>query len=331
MSRQSNYVLGYLNDSDLRLLRIFSTIVECGGVTAAEAELNMANSTLSTHLATLEDHLQMKLCRRGRGGFDLTSEGRQVYEAAERLFQSLEEFRRSVQGAQAVAPARIRILVPDAMLYALFDELLPVFRRFVAELPGVFLDIDVASPAHIDQAVIDGKVDMGINSSSRRTHNLRFYDLKQEMVGLYCGQGHALFKIPERGLTIEKLLQHRFVRAHGYYYPKKIMRALKGRGAASCIPLDGRALLLATGHFLGIMADDVARPYAERGLLRELMPDVFRYSNRLSAITRADSANPALAKLLDILEEEIHPGARSGARSATARPMRGLKRGAAPV
>src|SRR5579862_5030713 len=298
MSRQSNYVLGYLNDSNLRLLRIFSTIVECGGVTAAEAELNMANSTLSTHLATLEDNLQMKLCRRGRAGFELTAEGRQVYEAAERMFRSLEEFRRSVEEARAVPPAQIRILVPDALLCTLLDELVPVFRRFAAELPGVFIDIDLASPADIDQAVIDGKADMGINSSSRRTHNLRFYDVKEEMVGLYCGQGHPLFKAPDRALSLEKVLRYNFVRAHGYYYPKKILRALQGRNSASCIPLDGRALLVATGHYLGIMTEEFARSYVAKGLLREIMPDVFRYSNRLSLITRQDSANPALAKLI---------------------------------
>jgi LysR family transcriptional regulator, transcriptional activator for bauABCD operon len=307
MSKQRNYVLGYLNDSDLRLLRIFSTIVECGGITAAEAELNMANSTLSTHLATLEAHLHMKLCRRGRAGFELTSEGRQVYEAAERMFQSLEEFRRSVQSAQAEPPAQIRVLVPDAMLSSVFDELTPVFRRFVAALPGVFIDIDLASPSHIDQSLIDGKIDIGINSSSRRTHNLRFHDIKEEMVGLYCGVGHPLFTVPERSLSVEKLLQHNFVRAHGYYYPKKIMRALHGTGSAACIPLDGRALLLATGHYLGIMVEDIARPYVERGLLRELMPEVFRYTNRLSIITRADAENPALEKFIDILEQELSP------------------------
>src|SRR5579862_2729090 len=305
MSRQSNYVLGYLNDSNLRLLRIFSTIVECGGVTAAEAELNMANSTLSTHLATLEDNLQMKLCRRGRAGFELTAEGRQVYEAAERMFRSLEEFRRSVQRARAVPPAHLRILVPDALLCTLLDELVPVFRRFVAELPGVFIDIDLASPADIDQAVIDGKADMGIISSSRRTHNLRFYDVKREMVGLYCGAGHPLFKVPERQLSVERLRQYAFVRAHGYYYPRKILRALQGKGSASAIPLDGRALLLATGHYLGIMVEDYARPYTERGLLRELMPDVFRYTNNLSIITRAEIRSSALVKFVDLLEEEL--------------------------
>jgi LysR family transcriptional regulator, transcriptional activator for bauABCD operon len=319
MSKQRNYVLGYLNDSDLRLLRIFSTIVECGGITAAEAELNMANSTLSTHLATLEDHLQMKLCRRGRAGFELTSEGRQVYEAAERMFQSLETFRRSVQDAQSVSPAQLRILVPDALLSNVFTELTCVFRRFVEALPDVFIDIDLASPSHIDQAVVDGKIDIGINSSSRRTHNLRFYDIKEEMVGLYCGIGHPLFSVPERALSVEKLLQHNLVRAHGYYYPKKIMRALHGTGSAACIPLDGRALLLATGHYLGIMVEDFARPYVERGLLRELMPEVFRYTNRLSVITRADSDNPALEKFIDILEEELTPFRASGAPSRARR------------
>jgi LysR family transcriptional regulator, transcriptional activator for bauABCD operon len=307
MGRQSNYVLGYLKDSDLRLLRIFSTIVECGGVTAAEAELNMANSTLSAHLATLEEHLRMKLCRRGRAGFHLTSEGRRVYEAAERMFQSLEEFQQSVQSAQSVTPARIRILVPDALLCTLVDQLIPVFRRLLVEFPGVFPDIDLASPAHIDQAVIDGKADMGISSSSRRTHNLRFYDVKEEMVGLYCGQGHPLFKAPDRAISLEKVLRYNFVRAHGYYYPKKILRALQGRNSASCIPLDGRAMLVATGHYLGIMTEEFAQPYVAKGLLREIMPEVFRYSNRLSLITRQDSANPALAKLIDILEDEIVP------------------------
>ena len=315
MSRQSNYVLGYVNDSDLRLLRIFSTIVECGGITAAESKLNMANSTLSTHLSTLEDHLQMKLCTRGRAGFELTSEGRVVYQAAERMFQSLEEFRRSVQGAQVASPAQIRILVPDLLLYAVFDELVPVFRRLVAEVSGIFIDIDIASPAQIDQAVIDGKIDMGINSSLRRTHNLRFYDIKQETTALYCGRGHPLFPVLERSLSVEKILKHNFVRAHGTYYPKKILRMLQGVGASLCIPLDARALLIATGHYLGLIPEEFARPYVQRGLLRELMPEVFRYSYCLSIVTRADIENPALAKFLDIMEEEltkVHTAFRPG-------------------
>jgi len=329
MSRQSNYVLGYLNDSDLRLLRIFSTIVECGGVTPAESQLNMANSTLSSHLAALEDNLQMKLCRRGRAGFELTPEGRMVYEAAERMFRSLEDFGRSVQRAKVASPAQLRILVPDTLICVVFDELLPAFRRVVAEVPDIFIDIDVASPADIDQAVIDGKIDMGINSSLRRTHNLRFYDVRQETMALFCGAGHPLFTVPDSALSVEKLLKHKFVRAHGSYYPKKILHMLQGVSSSSCIPVDARALLVATGHYLGLMPEEVVRPYVQRGLLRELMPEVFRYPNDLSIVTRAEVENPALTKFLDILEEELtaeHAQASQSAGRRAKKPSRPRRR-----
>lgn len=304
MTERSHF-LSNLADIDLRLLRVFTTIVDCGGVTPAEAELNMANSTLSTHLATLEDRLQMKLCQRGRAGFGLTPQGRQVYDAAQKMFQSLDEFRRSVQTAHSAPPAALRILAPDAMFCTIIDELVPVFRRLLTLQPKVFIDIDLASPATIDKCVIEGKVDIGINSSSRRTHNLRFYDIKEEVVALYCGSGHPLHALPKRAVTLEKISQHEVVRAEGYYYPKKVLRAIQGTRSASCLPLDGRAMLLATGRYLGLLPEEFALPYVERGLLRELMPEEFRYSNRISVITRANVENPTVSRFLEILDDEI--------------------------
>jgi DNA-binding transcriptional LysR family regulator len=61
-----------LDTLDLRLLRIFVTIVEAGGFAAAQGELNLALSTISSHVAALEARLGMTLCRRGRSGFHLT-------------------------------------------------------------------------------------------------------------------------------------------------------------------------------------------------------------------------------------------------------------------
>jgi DNA-binding transcriptional LysR family regulator len=189
-------------------------------------------------------------------------------------------------------------------------------------MPSVFIDIDIASPSQIDQAVIDGKVDIGITSSVRRTHNLRFHDLKEETTALYCGKGHPLFSVPERSLSVEKLLKHSFVRAYGSYYPKKILRTLQGVGSSCCIPLDARALLVATGHFLGLMPEEFARPYVQRGLLRELMPEAFRYSYALSIVTQANSENAALGKFLDILEEELTTSKPSKTRQKPYRQSR---------
>ena len=38
-------LLGQVSDMDLRLLRIFKSVVECGGMTAAELELNISTVT----------------------------------------------------------------------------------------------------------------------------------------------------------------------------------------------------------------------------------------------------------------------------------------------
>ena len=74
---------GQIGDADLRLLRVFKAVADCGGMAAAERELGIAMSTISRHVKDLEQRLGLRLCRRGRAGFALTPEGEQLYAAAE--------------------------------------------------------------------------------------------------------------------------------------------------------------------------------------------------------------------------------------------------------
>ena len=50
-------VLGQLSDMDLRLLKVFKSVVDCGGMAAAELELNIGTSTVSRHVKDLETRL----------------------------------------------------------------------------------------------------------------------------------------------------------------------------------------------------------------------------------------------------------------------------------
>ncbi|RAD19160.1 LysR family transcriptional regulator, partial [Burkholderia multivorans] len=65
---KSRALLGQLSDMDLRLLRVFKGVVQCGGMAAAELELNIGISTISRHVKDLETRLGLVLCRRGRAG-----------------------------------------------------------------------------------------------------------------------------------------------------------------------------------------------------------------------------------------------------------------------
>ena len=79
-SAKHRAVLGQLSDMDLRLLQVFKSVAECGGMAAAELELNIGTSTVSRHMKDLETRLGLTLCRRGRAGFALTAEGQRVYD-----------------------------------------------------------------------------------------------------------------------------------------------------------------------------------------------------------------------------------------------------------
>ena len=88
--RRARAVLGQLSNLDLRLLQVFKAVVDCGGLSAAELELNIGTSTVSRHLKDLETRLGLVLCRRGRAGFSVTPEGQRIYEETVRLTNSLD-------------------------------------------------------------------------------------------------------------------------------------------------------------------------------------------------------------------------------------------------
>ncbi len=82
-------LLKNVTDTDLRLLRVFRAVVACGGFAAAELELNINRSTISRHIKDLETRLGVTLCRRGRAGFALTTEGEQVYASAQKMMAAM--------------------------------------------------------------------------------------------------------------------------------------------------------------------------------------------------------------------------------------------------
>ena len=98
MSNRRPGALAQVSDFDIRLLRIFRSVVECGGFSAAETVLGIGRSAISQQMSDLEQRLGLRLCQRGRAGFSLTEEGREVYQSALQLLGALESFRTEVNG-----------------------------------------------------------------------------------------------------------------------------------------------------------------------------------------------------------------------------------------
>lgn len=115
MKKQKKFT-GQLSDIDLRMLRIFKVVVECGGFSAAEVELNITRSAISISMSDLEKRLGFTLCQRGRSGFTLTDEGQQVFEYTQELLLSIENFRTQVNTLHTQLIGELNIGITDNLV-----------------------------------------------------------------------------------------------------------------------------------------------------------------------------------------------------------------------
>src|SRR5436190_23739885 len=110
-------MLGAVSDNDLRLLRVFMTVVRCRGFAPAQSVLNVSQANISIQMKQLEERLGVRLCHRGRSGFWLTSEGKDVYEACLSLFRSLDEFRSSIAYSSGQTAGLLHISIIDNSVF----------------------------------------------------------------------------------------------------------------------------------------------------------------------------------------------------------------------
>jgi DNA-binding transcriptional LysR family regulator len=198
---------------DLRLLRVFRSVVECGGMAAAELELNIATSTISRHIKDLETRLGLTLCRRGRGGFALTPEGERIHAETLRLLAATDGFRASVDDIHQRMGGELHLAVFDKTASNPEARIAQAVALFRAQAPEVALNLHVGSLNLIERGVMDGQFQLGIIPEHRRSDSLAYDELFGETMLLYCGAAHPLFEAGATDLTWERLRSHDFAGA----------------------------------------------------------------------------------------------------------------------
>jgi DNA-binding transcriptional LysR family regulator len=197
-------LLGRVSDVDLRLLRIFQTVVNCGGFSAAEIDLGIGRSTISTHIGELEGRLGTRLCSRGRGGFALTARGKKIYEASLGLMKSLDDFRNEVNADQDAVTGEINIGMVDNIIWDKELRLRNVFRDFSKVAANIDLTLYVLSPDEIERRVLDERLHVGIAPVMHEIAGLS-YGEQQPAAGEFC-DGEARRGLSCRGFCAVDLV-----------------------------------------------------------------------------------------------------------------------------
>lgn len=313
-------LLGQLSDVDIRLLRVFRVIVECGGMSAAELELNISRSAISRHLKDLEIRLGgLTLCRRGRAGFALTEEGQQVYDATLRLQSAMDTFRSEVNEIHLRITGNVVVAMGDKTITNPRARVGAALRSFSDRAPEVTLEMHVETLNAIEPKVIDGTYQIGIVPVHRDSSCLTYYPLFSETMRLYCAPAHPLFDTDHARLDWRDIRKQRFV-GLGYHSPNfELTHRANLVHSATAFDQEAVLTLITSGHFIGFLPSHYADYFVQQGVIAGIENDLFAYDVSYSAITRrVPEPSRSVQTLIDCLCEAHTANGVTSGRDAVA-------------
>ena len=287
---------GAISDGDFRLLRVFRTVVEHGGFTAAEVSLNKSKSAISLDIAHLEQRLGTKLCTRGRAGFKLTDEGQIVYLASLQLFDDVEKFRDRIATAVRALTGRVSLLLVDNLVSVAAGPMSRAIAEFARRNPRVEIVMESATPAGVERGILEGEAELGVSVVPRELASIEMIPLFREELRLYCGRNHELAKAGLADLVPEQVTEHRLVMPGVTEDPRFATLVAGFRTDARASNIDSRILLVLSGAFLGFLPPHFAAPWVESGELFEILPDHYRTENTFYVLFKKSARQSAAAQ-----------------------------------
>jgi DNA-binding transcriptional LysR family regulator len=300
-----NYSLGQIGDYEIKQLKVFKTVVDCGGFSAAETALNIGRSTISLHISNLESRLNLSLCKRGRAGFSLTQEGQIIYQMTHELLDSLESFRTTVNNLNASLTGKLRIALSDTVSLDARSHFPELIRRFSSEANDVMVHTNVAPMADIERMVLNDEADIGFIPYHRKLDGLNYIPLYQDTCYLYCHASHPL--VP---MTIEEQEQdvNQFPTTHAGVKPHEGISAQINEMNLSAVSYfyDTRLALILSGQYIGFLPEFYAHNHVESGELVKVLPEQRNYDLGVAVVSRKTAQpNKARELFVDMIEDEF--------------------------
>jgi DNA-binding transcriptional LysR family regulator len=296
-----------LANPDLKLLKVFVTVVHSGGFTAARTELNVSQPTISMKISQLEARLGMRLCDRGRGGFKLTVEGQRVYEASLNLFQSLDTFRAEIGAVRGRLVGDLHIGIADATVTNPDLKLNATIARLKLKAPDVHLHLHIGSAQELELGLVENRLHVVIGPLQRRRPELIYAPILTEAQALYCSIGHALFENAPDKIEIPELKNVEFVR-RGYLADWQAPMGVQFRATATTVHMEATTRLILSGTHIGYLPVHHANGWVGTGHLRPILPQILSYGSPFLLATRRSIGSASLRQFLkDFRAIQDHP------------------------
>ncbi|MCJ8296447.1 MAG: LysR family transcriptional regulator [Colwellia sp.] len=294
-----------VTEYDLRLLRIFSSVVEYGGFSAAELALGITRSTISVHMSNLETRMKLTLCRRGRGGFSLTEDGQAVYRAVIELFDSLNDFSLLVGTLGKELSGELVILCADQLDSFKQQKLAQVIQQLHDDSPNLHIVLDGDSISTIEKQLLKDKAHIGLFPSYQQIEGLSYTALSHEPIFLCCAKGHPFFSQVDSSISEQALAEVAAIHPGIDIDNEGKEQLMKLNLSAKSYQFDTRKTMILSGRYLGYMPQSYIQEELNQGQIRIIKPSSHTYQFNLSLVTKSSPREVNKVNLLSNIFKQV--------------------------
>ncbi|MDZ3995419.1 LysR family transcriptional regulator [Pseudomonas sp. Teo4] len=178
---------------DLTDLSLFQHVLECGSITAGAQRSHLSLPAASARIRAMESSLGIPLLARNRRGVQATPAGQALLQHARLIGQQVERLQYDLAQYAQGQQGQVRLLCNTAALTEYLPELL---AGYLAEQPGVSIDVQELPSLRIVQSITQGMADLGIISTAVASEHLQTLAFRDDPLVLVTPQGHPLSAEP---------------------------------------------------------------------------------------------------------------------------------------
>ncbi len=142
-----------------RNLITFKTILEMGSFQKAADKLGYTQSTVTFQIKHLEEELDLRLFEKIGRRMVLTQAGKDIMPYVDMILQGTEQISNYGKKLSEISGS-LKLAIPDSIL---IYNMQPFIQAFAHEAPHVQMVINSIQSEEINQAVAEGRADIGIN------------------------------------------------------------------------------------------------------------------------------------------------------------------------
>lgn len=164
----------------------FSYVVREGSFSAAARRLGVTQSTVTQHVAKLEELVGSELLLRSRDGVSLTPTGRDFFGLADRLVTLDSEIGERLRGYSSLNEGRLKVIANAP------QPALQVISTFNERFPNVQIDFRLCDWTTANQLIRDRVADVGLITDAPEREDWDRVVLQETRYVLYCRSDHPL-------------------------------------------------------------------------------------------------------------------------------------------